>query len=161
MLATIEKVEDGYIARFERLFEHPVEQVWAALTENEILEKWMPNLQVKDLRKGGTIHFDMKDGSGTLIDMEILDFKPLSVLEFIWGADRVRFELSEKPDGCLLVLNEWIGTLTDHTPKDLAGWHVCLDVLKALLNGHVMDFPKGEWEEWHKKYVMTINRIQN
>ena len=35
MLAVIEKVEGGNIARFERLLKHSVEQVWAALTEND------------------------------------------------------------------------------------------------------------------------------
>jgi uncharacterized protein YndB with AHSA1/START domain len=34
MLASIQKVESGYVARFDRLLNHSVEKVWAALTEN-------------------------------------------------------------------------------------------------------------------------------
>jgi uncharacterized protein YndB with AHSA1/START domain len=154
MLAVIEKVEGGYIARFERPLKHSVEKVWAALTENDKLSRWMPNLQVEDLRKGGLLKFDMKDGTGKFLDIEITDFQEHSVLEYTWGKDRVRFELYPKPEGCLLVLKEFIRTLTDHTPKDLAGWHVCLDVLSALLDGIYMEeFPKGNWEKWHKEYV--------
>ncbi|RFU62405.1 SRPBCC family protein [Peribacillus glennii] len=160
MLAVIEKADNGgYFARFERPLKHSVEKVWAALTENDKLEKWMPNLQVDDLRKGGTIKFDMKDGSGTFIDMKILDFEEYSVLEYEWGNDRVRFELYPQPDGCLLVLKEYINTLTDHTSKDLAGWHVCLDAFSALLEGRFMDFPKAEWEKWHDKYAASVKQM--
>ena len=53
MLAVIEKVEGGNIARFERLLKHSVEQVWAVLTENDKLEKWMSNLEIEELRKKG------------------------------------------------------------------------------------------------------------
>lgn len=85
MIAAIHKNENGYIAQYNRPLGHTVREVWAALTENDRLEKWMSNLQVDDLRKGGHMKFDMKDGSGTLIDMEITDYEPLSVLEFTWG----------------------------------------------------------------------------
>lgn len=37
-------------ARFERLLNHSAEKVWAAITENDKLEKWMPNLEVKELQ---------------------------------------------------------------------------------------------------------------
>lgn len=160
MLAVIEKVEGGNIARFERLLKHSVEKVWAALTQTNKLEKWMPNLQVEDLQQGGTIKFNMNDGTGTSLDLKIRDFQENSVLEFEWGEGWVRFELYPKPDGCLLVLQEFISTLNDHTSKDLAGWHVCLDVLSALLNGHFMDFPKAEWEKWHEKYMIVVNQTE-
>ncbi|MDQ0900238.1 MULTISPECIES: SRPBCC family protein [unclassified Paenibacillus] len=159
MLASIQKVEGGYIARFDRPLNHSIEKVWAALTENDKLVRWMSNLQVEDLRIGGNIKFDMKDESGTFIDMKIADFQPYSVLEFEWGDDRVRFELYPKPEGCLLVLKEFISALTDHTPKDLSGWHICLDMMYALLDGHFMDFPKGEWEKWYEKYKIAVSRI--
>lgn len=72
----------------------------------------------------------------------------------------VRFELFPKCDGCLLVLKEYIPILSDHTSKDLAGWHVCLDMFSTLLDGQHMDFPKSEWEKWHEKYVGLINQLQ-
>jgi uncharacterized protein YndB with AHSA1/START domain len=161
MLASIQKVEDGYVARFDRPLKHSVEKVWAALTENDKLVRWMPNLQVEELREGGTIKFDMKDGTGKFIDIEITDFQRYSVLEYMWGNDRVRFELYPKPDGCLLILKEFISTLNDHSSKDLSGWHVCLDVLFALLDGRLMDFPKGEWQKWYEQYVIAVKQLQN
>lgn len=160
MLAVIEKVEGGYIARYNRPLKHSVEKVWAALTENDKLEKWMPNLEVVHLQQGGTITFNMNDGTGSSFGMNIRDFKEHAVLEYEWGDGWVRFELSSKSDGCLLVLKEFIPELTDHTSKDLAGWHVCLDVFSALLEGRFMDFPKGDWEKWHDKYVDAVDKMK-
>ncbi|MFC7392735.1 SRPBCC family protein [Scopulibacillus cellulosilyticus] len=160
MLAVIEKAERGYIARFERPLHHSAEEVWAALTENDKLAKWMPNLQVTDLRKGGTIKFNMNDGTGAFFDIKITDFEQYSVLEYEWGEGRVRFELYAEPDGCLLVLKEFINSLNDHTSKDLAGWHVCLDMLRALMDGRPMDFPKEDWENWYEQYRAAVNEIK-
>lgn len=161
MLAVIEKVEGGNIARFDRPLHHPVEKVWAALTQNDKLEKWMHNLQVEDLRKEGTIKFNMNDGTGASFDMKIRDYQENSVLEFEWGEGWVRFELSPKSDGCLLVLKEFIPAINDHTSKDLAGWHVCLDVFNDLLNGrYYADFPKADWEKWYVQYVSYVNEIE-
>lgn len=119
----------------------------------------MSHLQAVDLRKGGIIRFNMNDGTGTFEDMEITDYEALSVLEFTWGEDRVRFEVSAKPEGSLLVLKEFIGTITGHTPKDLAGWHICLDSLSALLDGQAIDFQMEEWKEWHEKYVLLVKLV--
>ena len=74
----------------------------------------------------------------------------------------MRFELFPKPEGCLLVLKEFISTINDHTSKDLAGWHVCLDVMSDLLNGHYhSEFPKENWAKWHQKYVTSVKQLNN
>ena len=162
MLAVIEKVEGGHIARYDRPLKHSVEKVWAAITQNDKLVRWMPNLQVVDLKQDGTIKFNMNDGTGNSFDIKIRDFKENEVLEYEWGDGWVRFELHPKPEGCLLVLKEFISTINDHTSKDLAGWHVCLDVLIDLLNGeyHAV-FPKENWEKWHQKYVVSVKELSN
>ena len=69
MQAVIEKEGNGIIARFDRQLDHSVEKVWGALTENDQVGKWMSNLEMKDLRKDGTIKFNMNDGSGDSISI--------------------------------------------------------------------------------------------
>jgi len=154
MLAIIERDGDGYIARFERRYRHPVDQVWAALTDNEQLAKWFSQLHVEDLRQGGRIKFDMRDG--TFIDMDILDCQPLEVLEYTWGTDTVRFELYPDGDGCRLLLLERLNGLTDHTPKDLAGWHVCLDVIAVILDGGEPQGRKASWDVQFAAYTKLL-----
>ncbi len=158
MLAAIEKSDNGYIARFERPLKHSIEHVWSMLTDNEKLRKWFSELKVEDLRKGGLITFDMQNG--TFEKMVITDLEIYSVLEYTWAEDLVRFELYPNSDGCLLVLNEKIKRITEHTPRDLAGWHVCLDVIHALLDGRTMKSRKEEWKKSYEKYADAIAKIQ-
>lgn len=158
MLALIEKVENGYTATFEHHFKHSVEEVWAYLTDNDKLPQWFSELRVDELREGGVIQFDM--GNGTFEEMRILELEMYSILEYTWGEDIVRFELSQEIDGCLLVLIEKINTITDHTPRDLAGWHVCLDVIDSLLNGYTIE-RKEEWKKWYDEYVQAVNLVKN
>ena len=73
--------------------------------------------------------------------LKILDLKLNSVLEFDWFGDVIRFVLYPENDGCRLILLEKVKTITEQTKKDLAGWHVCLDVIIALLDGET--FYKG------------------
>ncbi|MEK3889078.1 SRPBCC family protein [Bacillus sp. FSL K6-3431] len=157
MIATLNRVENGYIAKYERHLKHSVEQVWAMLTENEKLEKWFSELRVDDLSVGGLIKFDMQDG--TFEEMKIIELEMTSILEFTWDKDVVRFELYPEQEGCRLILKEKINTITDHTPRDLAGWHVCLDVIQALLAGKSIEDRKAEWEKWYPKYVQAIKDI--
>lgn len=157
MLAVIESTEGGYCAIFERHLNHPINQVWGMLTENEKLETWFPELKADELREGGYIKFDM--GDGTFEKMEILELTDEAVLEYTWGEDIVRFELAEEPNGCRLVLIEKINKLTDHTPRDLAGWHVCLDVIEKLLDGKTVNSRKVEWQKWYEQYVTAVEDL--
>lgn len=157
MLAVLQRTEVGYAARFERHLKHSVEKAWSYLTENDKLKKWFSELHVDDLREGGVIKFDMQDG--TFEEMRIIELRMHSVLEYTWGEDRVRFELYPESDGCRLVLIEKLNSITSHTPRDLAGWHVCLDVIKALLEEQTLDSRQSEWEKWHKEYVRSISEI--
>ncbi len=157
MLANLQKGEHGYIARFERHEKHSVEKVWSMLTENEKLATWFSELRIDELCKGGIIKFDMQDG--TFEELTIIDLKLKSVLEFTWDKDLVRFELYPEQDGCKLVLIEKIETITDHTPRDLAGWHVCLEVIQALLDGKEIKSRRELWKQWHEKYVVAIKEV--
>ncbi|MBD2870358.1 SRPBCC family protein [Paenibacillus arenilitoris] len=157
MLAVLKQTKDGYVARFERHLKHPVEKVWSSLTENDKLKKWFSELQVDDLREGGIIKFDMQDG--TFEELEIIELKMHAVLEYTWGEDQVRFELYPESDGCRLVLIEKINRMTDHTPRDLAGWHVCLDVIEVLLDDRTIDSRKNEWEKWYKEYSQQVDKL--
>ncbi|MBS4172763.1 SRPBCC family protein [Bacillus sp. FJAT-49736] len=159
MLAEIEKTNSGYTAVFKRMLDQSVAEVWAALTENGKLQNWFSNLQTVDLRKGGTIKFNMNDGSGESIDMKITDFQKDSVLEYEWGEGVVRFELSTHSNGTQLLLKDFFPVLNDHTAKDISGWHICLDVLVSLLNGVKIDFSMEEWNKVYEIYKAEMEQL--
>ncbi|QGQ93559.1 SRPBCC family protein [Paenibacillus psychroresistens] len=159
MIAVIKKAEEGYTARYERNLQHSVEKVWAGLTENDKLAKWFSELEVDSLRKGGTIKFNMPDE--TFIGLEIIELTLNSVLEFTWDEGIVRFELYPEPEGCCLILIEKMAKITDHTPRDLAGWHVCLAVLGLLLDGKTLESRENEWKiqfELYKELIDNLNK---
>ncbi|WP_152656005.1 SRPBCC family protein [Oceanobacillus sp. CFH 90083] len=156
MLATLEKAENGYTAIFKREWKNTVEEVWSALTENNKLQQWMPNLEVADLRTDGMMKFNMNDGTGKFLDITILDYKEKSYWQFEWGEGSVRFELESAKDGCILLLKEYIPALNNHIPKDLAGWHICLEMLDEVLKGRKMEFPKDLWEARYEDYKQII-----
>ncbi|KZE04583.1 SRPBCC family protein [Bacillus cereus group sp. MG9] len=158
MLAQIEKQTDGYIIKFERQFPNTIEEVWSVLTENSKLKKWMSNLQIENLKTGGIIKFDMMDGS--FLNIDILECQLNSVLEFTWDKDRVRFEIHKEENGSLLLLKEYIHELTDHTPKDIAGWHICLDLFSSVLEEEEKGFSKNEWQQWFEKYKDKIQEVR-
>lgn len=161
MLATIQQQQNNYVVKFNRPLSHSVDAVWAVLTENGKLQKWMNNLEIIDLRKNGKIHFNMNDGTDTYMEITITNYVEKEVLEFDWGKDTVRFELFPTGSGSILVLLESIGELTEHTPKDLAGWHICLDLLSDLLNGTVHEeFPMEEWQQWFAEYKQIVHDVE-
>lgn len=160
MLANIENVENRYVVQFTRTFQTSIEDVWAALTKNDQLHKWMKNLEMVDLKKGGFIKFNYNDGSENSEEIKITDYEQLSVLEFEWGQDFVRFELQPKEEGCFLLLKEFVTELTDHTPKDVAGWHICLDLLNSLLDGQLKEFSMEEWEKRYEQYQTLVKEIK-
>lgn len=157
MIADIKKDIDGYLVKWERRTNKPVEAVWAMLTDNNELEKWFEELRAGDLRKGGFMNFYIPD----VMDekLKIMNFKPNSVLEFDWFGDVIRFELYAENDGCTLILLEKVKTITEQTKKDLAGWHVCLDVIIALLEGETFQRDDA-WKLWHEKYTEKLAEFE-
>ncbi|EMY8531762.1 SRPBCC family protein [Bacillus cereus group sp. TH43LC] len=158
MIAEIGKLTNGYIVKFERHFSYSIEEVWSVLTENSKLKKWMSNLQIESLKTNGVIKFDMMDGS--FINIDIIECQQNSVLEFTWDKDRVRFEIHKRDNGTLLLLQEYIHELTDHTPKDIAGWHICLDLFSAVLEGEEKEFSKDKWQQWFEIYKDKVFELR-
>lgn len=157
LLATIKQVNDGYTAQFDRHFKHSVEMVWEMLTENDKLKLWFPELRIKELWEGGRIEFDMQNGN--FEEMMITSYSPKTILEFTWADDLVHFELYEESEGCHCILKEKMRTITEHTPRDLAGWHVSLEVISALLDGRRMEGRKQEWEKWYEQYKAAVHNL--
>lgn len=156
MLAEIIQKDRGYEARFERTLPFDSGQVWAMLTDNEKLNQWFLELEIADLRNGGSLTFDMGDGNA--VSLEIVDFEEGEVLAFKWWDDEVRFELSAENQQTTLKLIESIRKITPQTAKDLAGWHVCLDVIKSLLKGEEID-RHAEWEKEYTEYKRLLDSI--
>lgn len=156
MRAEVLRQEQGYTAYFERKLAHDGEAVWNMLADNEKLAQWFDELRIGEAGKGGKMLFDM--GEGNTEELPITDFEEGRVLAFEWWEDHVRFEVEAAEGGAVLRLVETISRITPQTAKDLAGWHVCLDVIEALLNNEKID-RGNEWQHWHKEYKRLLDSM--
>lgn len=157
MRAEIKQQEEGYTALFERQLPHGSDAVWNMLADNSRLKKWFDELQIVELGKGGKLVFDRGDGS--IDELAITDYVEGRIFAFEWWNDHVRFEVEPKNEGSTkLRLIETIARITPQTAKDLAGWHVCLDVIEAILNDEKID-RKHEWEHWHEEYKRLLDSM--
>lgn len=156
MRAEIIQDNDGFTAAFSRTLSHPPETVWQMLTDNQKLKQWFPELSIEDLKQGGAVRFNFENGS--FEDMAILEYEEGSILGFEWGKDAVHFEVQSASSQTQLVLIETIRQITPHTAKDLAGWHVCLDVIQALLDGAEIT-REQEWEKELPEYQRLLDSL--
>lgn len=140
MLAAIRKTKEGYEATFERILKHPPEKVWRAVAEGDRIASWFTRNDIEP-EVGGryVVHHDHV---GISAEEEVLRYEPPHVFEHTWGKgewaggamDTVRWEVRADAEGTRLVLTYRFKDIRN-APGSLAGWHIWLDVLAAVLGG--------------------------
>jgi uncharacterized protein YndB with AHSA1/START domain len=133
---------DSATLRFERRLPHPIEAVWAALTEPAQRAAWFGPTRIEG-RPGGRIELEAQGPPASpaqrRISGRILVWDPPRVLEHEWrqplvGAGVVRYELV--PDGDATRLTFTHRGLPVGPARGLApGTHAYLDRLRAHLDG--------------------------
>ncbi len=152
-LGTLTRRGDRWTLVFTRRLAHPREKVWRAVTEPDHLAAWFPQEIVGDHRAVAPLRF--VSSAGDSFGGQMLVFDPPSVMEFSWGADLLRIELSQDGDGTLLTLTD---TFEDvgKSARDAAGWHECLDRLVADLDGLAPPAWGERWRQIHPVYVAEL-----
>jgi uncharacterized protein YndB with AHSA1/START domain len=138
------------VIAFERRLAHPVEAVWAALTDPEERAAWLGAGELEN-RAGGKVAIRTgppdNPGRQRLMSGRVLAWDPPRVLEHEWLQDGidvsiVRYEL--EPDGDATVLRLSHRRSVDPSATGgRAGWHAYLDRLAAHLDGQ----PVPEWAQ--------------
>jgi len=175
MDGTVQETGGQYVLRFERHLKHPVEKVWAALTDPEHRGEWLAPGTI-ELQPGGhaELTFDNSPTSehGTALNGTVRTADPPRLLEFSWttegGAEEpVRWELFPEADGTRLVLTHTVrrpiplgfglnvqnSVMESRLAGCLAGWHGHLDRLPLLLDGQRSTFSLAVWAELYLRYL--------
>lgn len=166
MDGTVHTTPDSYVIRFERHLNHPIDKVWAALTEPDQFHQWLAAPGEIDLRVGGRVHLTL---SGMVVDSTITALDPPRLLEFGWH-DRshpggpVRWELSSEHGGTRLVFTETFpkamvegADQAEWAPPALAGWHLMLDRLHATLDGQHPGLSMDGFQTHHDRYTGALS----
>jgi uncharacterized protein YndB with AHSA1/START domain len=156
---TAEFHADHAILRFERRLDHPVDQVWAAITEPGELDAWWGRVNV-DLRAGGSMRIEWLNGDVTM-DATITELEPPRLLE-IEGEPHgtLRFELEPHGNGTLLRFTTRSQIPDEFRAKVLAGWHFHLDALEDFLDDATRidwpNWPMDRWQAIHDRHYAQL-----
>jgi uncharacterized protein YndB with AHSA1/START domain len=143
--------EEEWVLILERTLKHPIEDVWAALTESGQLPAWGPFATDRDLVSTGPVVLSHVN------HREVLAVEAPRLLIFKWGNDILRWELSSSDHNTLLILRHRF-TEYEMAPSLAAGWTLCLKGLTGILEGKQMPSMAGSnavlygWQGLHDKY---------
>jgi uncharacterized protein YndB with AHSA1/START domain len=138
--------------------------VWTALTDPAELDQWAPFSATADLGRPGTTTLTMVDGPDRVdLPATVLRAEPPTLLEYTWGDDRLRWELEPAGAGTRLTLRHTLAK-PDMDAMVAAGWHLCLLVLRRLLDGNPIGVIRGRdamaygWESLRDGYASKLGR---
>jgi uncharacterized protein YndB with AHSA1/START domain len=138
---------DRFTVEYIRVYPHPIERVWRALTEPEELAGWFMVAEI-DPYSGGSFRFD---ATGSW-NGAVLAFEPPHLLKLGHVPGYFQYELSEVPGGTRMRFVEHFspegeypfrgdGSPGDGTPWPgrVSGWHEFWDALGAHLDDRPID----------------------
>jgi len=157
-LGTIERIDDHYEARLQRVVEHEQDAVWAMLTEPARFVEWLAPGEI-ELRKGGSAKLDFAD-SGIVIDSSVSECEAPRLLEYSWSGPGeplrpLRWETEAVTNGTRLTL-----TLRSPADEDIArtcaGWEAHLMMLMAAIEGVPIKFPFDHFMATREQYRQML-----
>lgn len=156
--ATIEKNGDAWTLVVTRDFSHAPDVVWDAITDPAQLREWAPfDVDVNLGRTGPATLTTVGTPTPHHTETRVTRADRPSVLEYAWGANAMRWELTPTPRGTRLTL--WHGIEKNYIAMGAAGWQICFDVLaQALAGAPIGRIVAGEamqfgWPRLHQEYL--------
>ncbi|WP_148573274.1 SRPBCC family protein [Nocardioides caldifontis] len=145
---TYVEVDGRPAVRFERIYPHPVERVWRAVTDPDELRGWFPSPEVTiEPREGGTITMAGDPYAPEASTSRVLVWDPPSRFSFEWDGDELHLTLAPHEDGCRLTFVNVLAT-EGSAARNAAGWEVCLRSLGEVLAGRPGGDQHGSMEEF-------------
>jgi uncharacterized protein YndB with AHSA1/START domain len=129
--------------RFERVYPHPVEHVWSAVTEPDELVKWFPSAMTFVPQVRGAVEFS---GDPNLADTHgsVLAWNPPRRFAFTWATDEVHLDLEAVgPAACRLTLTNVLAE-RDTAARNASGWTICLGELANAVDGYPSGGPHSD-----------------
>jgi uncharacterized protein YndB with AHSA1/START domain len=173
---TVKEIGNEHELRFERELPHPVDKVWAALTEPAKFRDWLAQSGEIELRVGGRVYLS-EDGQKTWIESTVTAIDPPKLIEYRFDSPDwedgglLRWTLEPSDAGTRLVLTHRIPQMSKEEQREiarrldlpegweqpastLAGWHTFLDRLTAALDGKPVEPYMDAWKPLNEHYAL-------
>jgi uncharacterized protein YndB with AHSA1/START domain len=150
----------AWVLTIARNFAHPAEKGWPWLTDPDRLRQWSPIVPDRALDSAGPCQARENPDDDPLAG-DVIAVDPPHELVHRWGDDVVRRRLAPTGGGCRLTLEQTMRD-RDHVAMNAAGWHICLDVLHAVMNGSArprvvgQDAEQHGWESLRDEYAAVL-----
>src|SRR5690606_37503881 len=141
-LGKLAKEKDGYQVVCERVFNHPIEKVWNAITNPEELKFWFTDIKL-DFRPGGAITFQFRDEEKTASYGEIVAIEPPNRFAWTWEGELAVWELAALYEHTTRLVFTYSKLTADYAVNAHAGFHDLLDLLEERLDGSEKMSPFG------------------
>lgn len=147
----VSDVPGGVRLRFRRSWPDPIEDVWAALTENERLVRWIGTYD-GPRGAGATGSFTMTHEAEPASEaVTIVECEPPRRLVLEWTAQehwRIELDLAVQDGRTVLLFTQVLAT-AEGVEDVAAGWHWYLDKLDAVVTGGP---PPADWDAFLAEY---------
>jgi uncharacterized protein YndB with AHSA1/START domain len=160
-LAELKRGPDFIVGRMMRRFEQAPDVVWRTMTDPQSLPLWLAAGQIEP-KLGGAVRLDF-EGSGTVIESEVLALKVGTLLEFSWSRPGeplrpVRWDLTADGAGSKLMVT--IKTPVAEDPgRACAGWEAHMAMLAAALGGAPIGFPFEVFKAAREGYRPKVDAL--
>lgn len=162
--AHVEKAGEKWTLVLVRDLRHSPEKVWQALTDPAHLREWAPFDADGSLGTAGRRVKLSTVGAPTpqVSETRVTRADAPRALEYTWGAQELRWELEAVGSGTRLTL--WHNIDRRFISMGAAGWHICFDVLDALLGASPigrrvgMEMMKDQgWQRLNAEYAKQFS----
>jgi uncharacterized protein YndB with AHSA1/START domain len=133
--ARVEKQDgDVWTLVLVRELKHAPAKVWEAITDPAQLAQWAPFDADRNLASSGTVTLTTVGAPQPHVTQnKVKRAEAPRLLEHTWGEHAMRWELEPLGKGTRLTL--WAQINRQYIAWGAAGWHLCFEVLDALLAG--------------------------
>jgi uncharacterized protein YndB with AHSA1/START domain len=162
LTARFSRSGDRVTALWRLTLDHPLQEVWAALTAPDRLPQWLAPGDIQ-LRLGGVARLDFED-SGGVIDSRVTAYEPERLLEYSWSIPGeplrpLRWMLEPLGSATLLTLRLTVPANED-AARAAAGWAAHLEMLQASLLGAPARFPYPVFKGAREAYAQQVSALR-
>lgn len=146
---------DGYKVAFKRVFNHPIEKVWQAITDPGQLKYWFTDIDM-EFKPGGKMTIYFRDEARSTSYGEIVQIEPPHRFVWTWEGELAVWELKKLDNNKTELAFTYSKMAKEYAINAPAGFHTMLNRLEERLDGNETIYPFGT-ETSEVELVMKYN----